>query len=73
MTARPISQRITAEMNINEVVTKYPQTIKVFFNHGMQCIGCYVCEFHSIAESAEQYGVEMEPLLNDLNDIVAEG
>ncbi len=73
MAARPISQRITAEMSINEVVDKYPQTIKVFFRHGMQCIGCYVCDFHSIAESAEEYGVEMDALLNDLNDVIAEG
>jgi len=72
MAARSISQMITAEMNINEVVAKYPQTIKVFFRHGMQCTGCYICGFHSIAESAKQYGVKLEPLLNDLNDAVAE-
>jgi len=73
MAARPISQRITAEMSINEVVDKYPQTIKVFFRHGMQCTGCYVCGFHNISESAEEYGVEMDALLNDLNDVIAEG
>ena len=70
MTARPISQRITAEMSIEKVVTKYPQTIKVFFRHGMQCTGCYICDFHSIAESAREYGVELESLLNDLNDAI---
>ncbi len=73
MAAQAISQRITTEMNIYEVVTKYPQTIKVFFRHGMQCTGCYICGFHNIAESAEEYGVEMDALLNDLNDVIAEG
>lgn len=73
MTARPISQKITAEMNIVEVVDKHPQTIKVFFRHGMQCTGCYICGFHSIAESAKQYGVELELLLNDLDDVIIEG
>lgn len=73
MAAQAISQKITTEMNIHEVVTKYPQTIKVFFRHGMQCTGCYVCGFHNIAESAEEYGVEMDALLNDLNDVIAEG
>ena len=72
MAARSISQMITAEMSINEVVAKYPQTIKVFFRHGMQCTGCYICGFHSIAESAKQWGVELEPLLKDLNDVIAE-
>jgi hybrid cluster-associated redox disulfide protein len=73
MTAKPVNQRITAEMGISEVVTKYPQTIKVFFHHGMQCTGCYISGFHSIAESAKQWGVELEPLLNDLNDVIIKG
>jgi len=73
MAAQAISQEITTEMNIYEVVTKYPQTIKVFFRHGMQCTGCYICGFHNIAESAEEYAVEMDALLNDLNDVIAEG
>lgn len=72
MAAQAISQKITTEMNIYEVVTKYPQTIKVFFRHGMQCTGCYICGFHNIAESAKQYGVELEPLLKDLNSIIVE-
>ena len=65
-----ISQKITAEMSVEEVVTRYPQTIKVFFRHGMQCAGCYICSLHSIADSAEECDVELEPLLNDLNDVV---
>jgi hybrid cluster-associated redox disulfide protein len=73
MTTKPASQMITAEMITKEVVTKYPQTIKVFFHHGMQCTGCYISGFHSIAESAKQWGVELEPLLNDLNDVIIEG
>jgi hybrid cluster-associated redox disulfide protein len=73
MTAKPVNQMITAEMITKEVVTKYPQTIKVFFRHGMQCTGCYISGFHSIAESAKQWGVEMESLLNDLNDVIIEG
>jgi len=72
MIARSRGQKIMAEMNINEVVTEYPQTIRVFFRHGMQCTGCYICGFHSIAESAKQWGVELEPLLKDLNDVIAE-
>lgn len=68
---RPLRQRITADMNVNEVATKYPQTIKVFFRHGMQCVGCYICGFHNIAESAKQYGVELKSLLNDLNAAIA--
>jgi len=72
MTTKSINQKITAEMSIEEVATKYPQTIKVFFQRGMQCAGCYICGFHSIAESAKEYGVDLESLLNDLNEAIVE-
>jgi hybrid cluster-associated redox disulfide protein len=72
MAIGPEGEMITAEMRINEVVAKYPQTIRVFFRHGMQCIGCYICGFHNIAEGAKQYGIELESLLNDLNDVIVD-
>ncbi|MBC8249526.1 MAG: DUF1858 domain-containing protein [Anaerolineales bacterium] len=59
-------------MSVSEVVAKYPQTIKIFFRHGLQCTGCYICCFHSIAEGAEQYDVELGLILNDLNDAIIE-
>ena len=70
---KPASQMITAEMITKQVVDKYPQTIKVFFRHGMQCTGCYICGFHSIAEGAKQWSVELEPLLNDLTKASEQG
>ena len=72
MVTSPTGSRITAEMITKEVVTKYPQTIKVLFRHGMQCTGCYICGFHNIAEGARQWDVELETLLRDLNDAIAE-
>ena len=72
MTAKRTGQRITAEMTVDEVVRKHPESIKVFFRHGMQCTGCYICGFHNIAESAERYSIELESLLNDLNEVTVE-
>jgi hybrid cluster-associated redox disulfide protein len=70
MTDKPPSQKITADMSIEDVVAEYPEAAKVFFRHGMQCTGCYICGFHNIADGAEQWGVELEPLLTDLNGVV---
>ena len=72
MTAKRTGQRITAEMTVDEVVRKHPESIKVLFRHGMQCTGCYICGFHNIAESAERYSIELESLLNDLNEVTVE-
>ena len=63
-------QRITADMPIDDVVSKYPSTINVFFRHGMGCIGCAIARFENIREGAQVHGINVDTLLEDLNQAV---
>ena len=63
-------QVITAEMAIGEVVSKYPDTIQVFFKHGLGCAGCAVARFENIRQGAMAHGVDVDLLMKDLNDTV---
>ncbi len=63
-------QRITADMPIDDVVSKYPSTINVFFRHGMGCIGCAIARFENIREGAQVHGLNVDTLLEDLNQAV---
>ena len=63
---------ITKDMKIGEVVEQYPQTIEVFLSHGLMCFGCAVARFENLEQGAVAHGIEVEPLLNDLNAAVAE-
>ena len=36
---------ITKDMSILEVVQKYPDTVDVFVNSGMGCLGCAAAHF----------------------------
>jgi len=63
---------ITKEMTIMEVVNKYPQSIRVFYQHGLFCIGCSVAYRDSIEQGASAHGIEVEPLIRELNQAVAE-
>jgi len=63
-------QRITADMPIDDVVSKYPSTINVFFRHGMGCIGCAIARFENIREGAQVHGINVDTLLKDLNQAV---
>jgi len=61
---------ITKDMTIGEVVTKYPQTMPVFFSHGLPCVGCHVANWESIEEGALAHGIKnVEALVKDLNKI----
>ncbi len=63
---------VKKEMPIGDVVKQYPETIPVFMKHGLHCIGCAVAAFESIAEGATAHGIEIDPLITDLNVAAAE-
>ena len=71
-TTKKETQKITKDMTISEVVKKYPQTIEVFFNYGLYCVGCFAADFDTIESGAKVHGVNVEHLLFDLNQKIKE-
>ena len=66
---------ITKEMSIMEVVTNYPDTVPVFMQAGMGCIGCAAAHFENIEQGAMAHGIDMViangARMEDLYGIVA--
>jgi hybrid cluster-associated redox disulfide protein len=60
---------ITADMVIHDVVSKYPQTVKVFQGHGLPCTACQVGARESVAGGARTHRLNVEALLDDLNRV----
>jgi hybrid cluster-associated redox disulfide protein len=58
---------ITADSLVQEVVLRHPQAIAIFSRHGLNCAGCYVSPFHTIADTAREYAMAIDLLLGDLN------
>jgi len=67
MNATQSTQQIKDDSLVQDVVERYPQTIPIFNHHGLQCVGCYISPFHTIADTAREYALAVEPLLADLN------
>ena len=63
---------ITREMPIGDVVRSHPETVPVFMQHGLHCIGCAVAAFESIEEGANAHGIDVEALMKDLNEAAKE-
>ena len=61
---------ITEDMNIKEVVQKYPETIIVFAKYNMGCAGCMAASFEKIKDIAVVHGVDIKAFLKDLNEVV---
>lgn len=62
--------KITKDMNIIEVVQKYPDTIGVFMYAGMGCFGCHVAQFETIEQGAAAHGIDVDALVDALNEVI---
>ncbi len=62
---------ITKDMSIMEVVQKYPDTVEVFINAGMGCLGCAAAHFENIEQGAQAHGIDVDALMEGLNKAVA--
>lgn len=62
---------ITKEMSIMEVVQKYPQTVEVFRNFGMGCLGCAAAHYENIDQGASAHGIDVPALMDALNKAVS--
>ncbi len=63
---------ITKDTNIEEVVSKYPQTIEVFLDYNLSCIGCPLSRMESIQEGAIGHGLsesDITSLVERLNEV----
>jgi hybrid cluster-associated redox disulfide protein len=58
---------ITKEMTIQQIVGDNPDTVRVFFKHGLMCVGCAAARFESLEQGARAHGIDIDSLVADLN------
>jgi len=63
--------KITKDMTFGEVLKKYPETVKTFFEYGMHCFGCHLAVEETIEQGALAHGVSVDQLMEDLNKTVS--
>jgi hybrid cluster-associated redox disulfide protein len=64
------SDPITADTLLTDMIEQYPETIQVFLQQRLYCVGCVISPFHTVADSAREHGLELRALLGDLNRAV---
>lgn len=65
-------EKVTKNMIIQDVLKMDPDTARVFFRHGMHCIGCPSASGESIAEASEVHGIDPDKLVEELNRHIEE-
>ena len=62
--------KITSDTTIEEILEKFPNTVKIFMDHGIPCLVCGEPLWGTIEEAAKKYKTDLEKLLAELNEVI---
>ena len=43
---------------VDDVMTRWPATIRVFLDFKLSCVGCPIASFHSIEDACREHGID---------------
>ena len=52
---------------VRTIMKRWPQTIRLFLDRGMACVGCPVGGLHTLEEACAAHKVDLDPLLADIS------
>lgn len=58
----------TTELTVDEVMQRWPATIRIFLEFDMHCVGCPIAAFHSVDEACNEHGIDLETFLRRLRE-----
>ena len=47
------------DMPVDEIMRRWPATIRLFLRHRMVCVGCPIGTFHTLADACDAHGVDL--------------
>ena len=60
----------TVDLMVDDVMRRWPSTIRVFLEFRMRCVGCPIATFHSVDEACDEHSVDAAAFLSKLQDTV---
>ena len=63
-------QMITLDHFMNEIMDRWPVTIKLILEYRMACVGCSLSSFDTLGDALEAYNLPQDAVLKALNACV---
>jgi len=51
-------QGLDPNLSVDEIMRRWPATIRVFLEFRMGCVGCPIGGFHTLTDACEEHGVD---------------
>lgn len=65
--------RVELSQLVDDVMRRWPATIRVFLNYRMRCVGCPIACFHTIEDACREHEVDRGRFLADIRAAAATG
>jgi hybrid cluster-associated redox disulfide protein len=65
-----MSDKVTKDMSILDIVQKYPQSLEIFAKYGLGCIGCAAARFENLEAGAKVHGFDPEDMVAEINALI---
>ena len=53
----------TPDMTVDQVMNRWPASIRVFMDFRMGCVGCPIASFHSVDEASREHKIDGDAFL----------
>lgn len=53
-----MTEKITKDMNLKEIVQKNPKAAEIMMGYGLHCIGCMASQFESLEQGCRVHGLD---------------
>jgi hybrid cluster-associated redox disulfide protein len=55
------------DLPLDELMTRWPETIRVFLDYRLLCVGCLIAPFHTVIDACREHGVDEQSFRADLH------
>ncbi len=62
---------IEKDMNLKDLLNKYPESARVFAAYGIGCLGCALASYETIEQGITAHGINIDDFMKDLNELVS--
>lgn len=60
-----------ADVSVGDIMSRWPETIGVFLDFRLHCVGCPISGFHTFADAALEHGISEAALAAAIAETIA--
>ena len=61
-----MNSALNEDMTMDEIMRRWPATIRVVLDYGMLCVGCPVAPFHTVDDAVKEHAVDGDRFRHDV-------